>query len=124
MRIEGEDPLTKGREASHIDVEGRMREHPLVIGSALRRPVAGRVAWILVGIELLLYPFTLYLGLTAGDRVAQTLQFGWWGVLSPLLAIEFGIVGALILRRHPGHGVGLVAVAGSLCTALSAFAGA
>jgi signal transduction histidine kinase len=101
-----------------------MREHPLVIGSGLRRPVAGRVAWILAGIGLLLYPFTLYLGLTAGDRVAQTLQFGWWGALSPLLAIEFGIVGALILRRHPGHGVGLVAVAGSLCTALSAFAGA
>ncbi len=107
-----------------MDVEGQMREHPMVIGSALRRPTAGRVAWILVGIEVLLYPVTLYLGLTASDRVTQTLQFGWWGALSPLLGIEFAIVGALILRRHPGHGVGLIVVAGSLCTALSAFAGA
>jgi len=107
-----------------MDVQGQMREHPLVIDSALRQPVAGRVAWILAGIEVLLYPFTLYLGLSASDHVSQTLQFGWWGSLSPLLAIEFGIVGALILRRHAGHGVGFVAVAGSLCLALSAFAGA
>jgi signal transduction histidine kinase len=124
MPIEGEDSLKEVREVSHMDVQGQMRQHPLVIGSALRRPFAGRVAWILAGIEVLLYPLTLYLGLTASGRVAQTLQFGWWGALSPLLAIEFAIVGGLILGRHPGHGVGLVAVAGSLCTSLSAFAGA
>jgi signal transduction histidine kinase len=107
-----------------MDVQRQMGEHPLVIGLDIRRLPAGRVAWILVGIEALLYPFTLYLGLTASDRLVQLLQFGWWGALSPLVALEFGILGALILRRHPGHGIGLVAVAGSLCLALSAFAGA
>jgi signal transduction histidine kinase len=107
-----------------MDVQGQMGEHPLVIGAALQRPATSRVAWIVAGIELLLYPLTLYLGLMASDRVVQTLQFGWWGALSPLLAIESAIVGALILRRHPRHGVGLIAVAGSLCLALSAFTGA
>ena len=107
-----------------MEVQRRMREHPRMIGGALSRPAAGRVAWLLVGIEALLYPFTLYLGLTASDRVAQLLRFGWWGALSPVLAIEFAVVAALILRRHPGHGVGLVAAAGSFCLALSAFAGA
>jgi signal transduction histidine kinase len=95
-----------------------------VIGDVVRRPAAGWVAWVLVGIEALLYPFTLYLGTGAGDRLSPTLQFGWWGVLSPLLAIAFGIVGALIVRRHPGHAVGLLAAAGGFCLSLSAFAGA
>jgi len=82
------------------------------------------VAWILVGIEALLYPFTLYLGLAAGGRPPQLLQFGWGGALTPLLAIEFGIVGALILRRHPRHAIGWLAVTGAFCTVLSGFAGA
>ena len=107
-----------------MDAKGQMQEHPLVIGSALQRPATSRAAWIVAGAEVLLYPFTLYLGLTASDPVVQTLQFGWWGALSPLLAIESAIVGALILRRYPRHGVGLIAVAGSLCLALSAFTGA
>jgi signal transduction histidine kinase len=82
------------------------------------------VAWILVGIEALLYPFTLYLGLAAGGSLPQLLQFGGWGALTPLLAIEFGIVGTLILRRHPRHAVGSLAVIGGFCTSVSAFAGA
>jgi signal transduction histidine kinase len=88
------------------------------------RPAVSWWAWILVGFEVLLYPFTLYLGTGAGDHVSQLLQFGWWGALTPLLAIEFGIAGALILRRHPGHSVGLLAVGGGSCLSLSAFAGA
>ena len=111
-------------EGSHIDEQPQIREHPVVIGSVLRRPAAGRTTWVLVGIEALLYPITLYLGTATGDRVSQTLQFGWWGALSPLLAIAFGIVGALIVRRHPGHAVGLLAAAGGFCLSLSAFAGA
>ena len=107
-----------------MDVRRQMREHPLVIGRAIRRLPARRAAWILVAIQALLYPFTLYFGLTASDHVDQLFQFGWWGALSPLVALAFGILAALILRRHPGHGVGLVAVAGSICLALSAFAGA
>jgi signal transduction histidine kinase len=96
----------------------------VVIGDVLRRPAADWGVWVLVGIEALLYPFTLYLGTTAGDPLSPALQFGWWGVLSPLLAIEFGIVGALIVRGHPGHAVGLLAVAGGFCLSMSAFAGA
>ena len=60
-----------------MDAQAQMREHPVVMGSVFQRPAISRAAWILVGIEALLYPFTLYLGLTAGDRVAQLLQFGW-----------------------------------------------
>jgi signal transduction histidine kinase len=82
------------------------------------------VAWSLVGIEALLYPFTLYLGLAASGRLPQLLQFGWWGALNPLLAIEFGIVGALILRRHPHNAIGWLAVIGGFCAVLSGFAGA
>jgi signal transduction histidine kinase len=113
-----------GGEGSHIDERLRIREHPVVIGDVLRRPAADWGAWVLVGIEALLYPFTLYLGTTARDPLSPALQFGWWGVLSPLLAIAFGIVGALIVRRHPGHAVGLLAAAGGFCLSLSAFAGA
>jgi signal transduction histidine kinase len=101
-----------------------MREHPEVIGKVFRRPAAGWVAWILVGVEALLYPLTLYLGTAQGGRVPPLLEFGWWGALGPLLAIEFGIVGALILRRHPGHAVGLLAVIGGFCLWLSIFMGA
>ena len=111
-------------EGSHIDEQPQMREHPVVIGSVLRRPAAGWTTWVLVGIEALLYPITLYLGTATGDRVSQTLQFSWWGALSPLLGITFGIVGALIVRRNPGHAVGLLAAAGGFCLSLSAFAGA
>ena len=115
--------MARGK-GSHIDERPRIREHPVVIGDVLRWPEAGRGAWVLVGIEALLYPFTLYLGIAAGDRLSPALQFGWWGALSPLLALEFGIVGALIVRRHPGHAVGLLAAAGGFCLSLSAFAGA
>src|SRR4029077_8324051 len=101
-----------------------MREHPLVIESLLRRSAAAKIAWILVGVEVLLYPLTLYLGTQQGAQVPPLLQFGWWGVISPLLAIEFGIVGALILRRHPGHAVGLLAVVGGFSLWLSDLAGA
>jgi signal transduction histidine kinase len=107
-----------------MDVRSRMREHPEVIGKMFRRPASGRVAWMLVGVEAVLYPLTLYLGTTQGERVLPLLQFGWWGALGPFLAIEFGMVGALILRRHPGHAVGWLAVGGGFCLSLSTFAGA
>jgi signal transduction histidine kinase len=70
-----------------------------------------------------MYPFTLYWGLGAGPDVPQLLQLGWWGALTPLAAIEIGIVAALILRRNPGHALGWVATVGGFCTSLSAFAG-
>jgi signal transduction histidine kinase len=107
-----------------MDARPWMREHPPMIGKVFRRPASGRVAWILVGVEALLYPFSLYLGTTQGDRVPSLLQFGWWGALGPLLAIEFGGVGALILRRHPGHAVGWLAALGAFAFSLSIFAGA
>lgn len=101
-----------------------MREHQVVVRDFYRTPPRSPVAWILVAASALLYPFTLYLGLAAGDRVPQLLQFDWWAALSPLVAIEFGIVGALIVRRHSGHVVGWLAVVGGFCTSLSDFAGA
>jgi signal transduction histidine kinase len=107
-----------------MDVRPRMREHHAVIGDLNRRPPPSLVAWFLVAAAALLYPFILYLGLQAGALAPDPLQFDWWAALAPLLAIEFGIVGALILRRHPGHAVGSLAVIGGACTFLSVFAGA
>jgi signal transduction histidine kinase len=101
-----------------------VRDHPGVIRDLYRGPQPSLVAWILVGVEAVLYPLTLYLGLAASGRLPQLLRFGWWEAVLPLLAIEFGIVGTLILRRHPGHAVGSLAVVGGLCTSLAVFAGA
>jgi signal transduction histidine kinase len=106
-----------------MDGGSKMREHPVVIANPFRRPAAGVLAWALVVVALLMYPFTLYLGRTAGTKVPQLLQFDWWAALTPLAAIELGIVAALILRRHPGHALGWVAAIGGFATSLSAFAG-
>src|SRR6202171_4650394 len=106
-----------------MDGRPKMREHPVVIANPFRRPAAGVLAWILVLVALVTYPITLYLGLTAGTRVPQLLQFDWWTALTPLAAIELGIVAALILRRQPGHALGWVAAIGGFATSLSAFAG-
>jgi signal transduction histidine kinase len=100
-----------------------MREHPVVIGNLLRRPAAAWVAGTLVGLEVLLYPMTLYLGTMQGARVPPLLQFGWWGALSPLLGIEFTVVGGFILRRQPRHLVGWLAVIGGFSTSLASFGG-
>ena len=107
-----------------MDERPQMREHQVVIRDLYRRPLPSLVAWILVAVAALLYPFTVYLDHAAGGPLPPLLQFGWWEALGPLLAIEFGIVGALILRRHPGHAVGSLAVIGGFCTLLSVFAGA
>jgi hypothetical protein len=107
-----------------MDVWALMREHPAVIGKVFGRPTTGLFAWSLVGVGAALYPFTAFLGTTQGDRVPPLLQFGSWGALGPLTAIEFGIVGALILRRRPGHAVGWLAIVGGFCLSLSIFAGA
>ena len=106
-----------------MDTLPRMRDHPVVTRDLFRWLPSSRVAWILVGTSALLYPFTLYLGLTAGNNVPPMLQFDWWAALTPLATIELGIVAALVLRRHPSHAVGWVAAIGSICTSLSAFAG-
>src|SRR5437763_14101625 len=106
-----------------MDVRRQMREHPLVIGRAIRRLPARRAAWILVAIQALLYPFTLYFGLTASDHDDQLFQFGWWGAISPRVALEFDILAALNRRRDPGHGDWLIPVAGGISLPLSAFSG-
>ena len=107
-----------------MDERPRVRDHPVVKGSVQRSSLAISLAWISVGLAMLLYAPSLYLGLSAGGRLPQLLQFGWYGLLAPLLGIEFGIVGALILRRHPGHALGSVALIGGFATSLSVFAGA
>lgn len=100
-----------------------MREHPLVTANLSGRPAASWVAWTLVLVAAVLYPFTLSLGLAAGRNVPQMLQFDWWAALTPLATIELGVVGALVLRRHPRHAVGWVAAIGGVFASLSAFAG-
>lgn len=107
-----------------MDARPRMREHQAVVRYLYRRPLPSGVAWVLVVVAAVLYPFALYLDHAAGARLPALLQFGWWEALGPLLAIEFGIVGALILRRNPGHAVGSLAVIGGFCTLSSVFAGA
>jgi signal transduction histidine kinase len=107
-----------------MDEQPQLRDHPVMNAGPRRRQGWSRLAWLAVGVAALLLAPTLYLGLSAGDRLPQLLQFGWWGTFSPLLGIEFGIVGALILQRHPSHPVGRLAVVGGICTSLSAAAGA
>src|ERR1700682_1410722 len=99
-----------------------VRDHPLMKAVVRRSSIPTWVPWLPVGLAVLVYGPTLYLGLSAGGRQPPLLQFGWWGALNPLLGIEFGIVGALVLRRHPGHAVGWLAVAGGFCASLSAMA--
>lgn len=106
-----------------MDADARMRDHRLVVTTFHRTWPAGLAAGALVVVAVAAYPFTLYLGLTAGSNLPQLLQFDWWAALTPLAAIELGIVAALVLRRHPGHAVGWVAAIGSLLTSLSAFSG-
>ena len=106
-----------------MDGRPQMQEHRLVIAGEIRRPVAASVAWTLVLVAAVLYPFTLYLGLGAGTNVPPMLQFDWWSALTPIATIELGIVAALVLRRHPRHAVGWVAATGGFLASLSAFAG-
>ncbi|MDQ6876898.1 MAG: sensor histidine kinase [Candidatus Dormibacteraeota bacterium] len=106
-----------------MDELPRMREHQVVIRDLYRSPPPSQVAWILAGAAAFLYPFTLYLGFAARRPLPALLQFGWWEELAPVLGIEFMIVGALILRRHPRHSVGWLALVGGFSTSLSAFAG-
>ena len=101
-----------------------VRDHPVMRAAVQPSSIPAWAAWLLVGAAVLLYPPTLVLGVGSGGRLPQLLQFGWWGVLSPLLGIAFGIVGALILHRHRGHAVGSLAVVGGFCFALAAIAGA
>jgi len=100
-----------------------MRQHPLVTANLSRRPAEESGAWTLVLVAVVLYPFTLSLGLAAGHNVPQMLQFDWWAALTPLATIELGVVAALVLRRHPRHAVGWVAAIGGSLASLSAFAG-
>ena len=106
-----------------MDTLAGMRDHPVVIRNLFRKLPSSRVAWALVVVAAALYPFTLYLGRTAGSNLPQLLRFDWWAALAPLATIELAIVAALILHRHPSHAVGWVAAAGSFSMSLSAFCG-
>jgi signal transduction histidine kinase len=91
----------------------------------IRRPQAAEwLPWILLGLEVLFLPPIYLLGPAARADLPQLLHFGWWESLVPLLAVELGLVGTLILRRHPRHAVGWLAVAGGFALSLNGFAGA
>src|ERR1700736_1675526 len=95
-----------------------VRDHPVVKPAIRGRSIPIAVAWIPVGVAVLLYAPPLSLGLSPGGRLPQLLQFGWYGGLSPLVGIEFGIVGALLLRRHPGHALGSIPLIGGFAPSL------
>jgi signal transduction histidine kinase len=102
---------------------GRWASIRRVIGNLNRRPDPAWMAWILLGLQAVLCPLTYGLGLETRGNLPPILQFGEWETFAPLLALEFGLVGALIVGRHPRHSVGWLAIIGGLCTSLSVFAG-
>jgi signal transduction histidine kinase len=106
-----------------MDTLAGMRDHPVVIRDLFRKLPSSRLAWTLVVVAAVLYPFTLYLGRSAGSNLPQLLRFDWWAALTPIATIELGIVAALVLRRHPSHAVGWVAAVGSFLMSVSAFTG-
>ena len=107
-----------------MDEAARVRDHGTVLLRLRRRLPPGWPAWLLLAGQGLLVPFTYFLGLSARGTLSPLLQFGWWETFAPLFAFEFTLVGALIVRRHPRHAVGWLAVAGGFSTGLSVFAGA
>jgi signal transduction histidine kinase len=101
-----------------------VRDYPYVSVAVPQRRNLSWLAWGLVGAAALLFPLTLYLGLSAGNSVQPLLRLGWWGAVAPVVALSFGVVGALIVRRQPRHAVGWLAVIGGYMTVLAGFAGA
>ena len=95
-----------------------------MVQPATGRPAPSWLAWILLGAQAVLCPFIYLLGSSAGSGLPALLRFGWWERLAPLLALELGLVGTLIVRRHARHAVGWLAVAGGFATMLNGFAGA
>lgn len=82
------------------------------------------IPWALAATQAaLLLPTYALFGVESG-RLPDLLQFGWWERLAPLLGLEFAVVGAMILRRHPRHRVGWLALAGGFSTNVSVFSGA
>lgn len=106
-----------------MDGWAELRDHPEVTAAMRRRSIPGWMPWFLVGLSLLLYPPTLYLGLNARGRLPQLVQFDTWAAVAPALGIVFGMVGSLILRSHPRHAVGWLALLGGFSTCLAVFAG-
>ena len=100
-----------------------VRDHHSVAALTLQKPASVWLPWAVVGVLVLIYPCTLYLGFGVQGSRQPILQFGWWEAFAPVFAVEFGIVGALIIRRHPQHSVGWLALAGALCTSISVLAG-
>jgi signal transduction histidine kinase len=107
-----------------MDVGAEVRDDLGVSLTAVKAQAAGWVVWAPVGVLTLLYPLTLYLGITARGQLPPLLQFGWWETLTPLVGLEFGLVGGLIIHRYPRNAVGWLALGGGTCTSLSVLAGA
>ena len=107
-----------------MDGRPRVPDHAHMTAAARRAQAVGWLPWTLLGLQTVLLPFIYLLGPAASSDLPQLLHFGWWERLAPLLALEVGLIGALIVRRHPRHAVGWLAVAGGFTTSLNGFAGA
>ena len=88
--------------------------------TVLRRPAALLGSGLVIGTLALIIAGNAFRGATP-TRLIDPSQLqaldGWWVRLSPLYALAFVIVGALIIARHPGNRVGWVASAIGLLSA-------
>ena len=86
--------------------------------------IASRLAWACVGLTVVLIVAGAVL-VAAASRQSLPPDLahlpGWFELLSPLYAIAFSIVGALIASRRPENRVGWVCCAIGLLSALSIF---
>lgn len=95
-----------------------------MIGRLPRRPSV-LVAWLCVGLTLALYiAGNAFRGATP-TRLIDPKELasldGWWIRLSPLFALTFVVVGALIVARRPGNRIGWVACGIGLTSAIYEF---
>ena len=94
-----------------------------MVQTARRRSVW--LAWTSVIVTLALFiAGNAFQGATPVSRIPSAIlqvTNGWWIRLSPLFALAFAIVGALIVARRPGNRIGWVACGIGVLTALYQF---
>jgi signal transduction histidine kinase len=88
-----------------------------------RHLVATGLAWALCAVAAVLVLVNVGLGVqTLGHPVPPLFEFRWWEALSPLTAIGFSGVGALIVGRRLDNRLGWLACATGLLTSAYVFA--
>jgi len=88
-----------------------------------RHLVATGLAWALCAVTAVLVFVSVALGVqTLGHPVPPLFEFRWWEALSPLTALGFSGVGALIVGRRLDNRLGWLACATGLLTSAYVFA--